>query len=131
MPERVIKYHFFKLYKAPTGFWQGLRDSFTVPSIDQYVAHLERLEGIEITSYHHIPMTDELCVIAVYSGYELTIDMDWDGDLNLTSKLEVPESIFTYVVSHMKNYSKVSYTEEKAAIKRHIKIAKKIREKNS
>ena len=128
MSDKSLNHNFYSLYKPQAGFWKILKSFFTTPSIDQHVAHLEKLKGIKITSFHYVPMSDELRVIATYKGYEFKIEMDWGGDINLTSKPDVPENIFNTLVSHMKSYTKISPKEVKEARKRYIEIAKSNRE---
>lgn len=98
--------------------------SFFMPGVFQYIVHLERLEGLHISSFHYVQMTDELTVEATYKGHQFCVNMAWEGDLYLTASVEVPKKIFTQVCRHMHAYRRVWPLQVLRASKRYAHIAK-------
>lgn len=94
------------------------------PGPIEYAVHLEMLSDIKITRFRYVEMTDEFMLKAIYKGFELSIDMDWGGALNLTASSIVPEEIFSEVCGHMKNYNGLNPIKFILARRRYAKIAK-------
>jgi hypothetical protein len=92
------------------------------PSPLQYAIHMERLAGIQVYSLHYIPMTDDFDVKAQYVGHEVSIGMEWGGDLYLVADAEMPEQSFKELCAHMKQYRRVGIIESNRAKKRHAAI---------
>ena len=92
--------------------------------VEKYFVHLERLEGIEITRFHFVPMTDELSVCFNFHDYEFKVWMDWGGDLVLQTTEDAPIEIFEVLKQQLSNLEPVSSEELEEAKKRYTKIAK-------
>jgi hypothetical protein len=102
----------------------GLLKSLFRPSVFQYVVHLERLDGLRITSFHYVQMLDELEVLANYEGQNFAVSMGPEGDLCLSAADQVPEDLFRRVCQHMQAYRRVWPASVISSSKRYAKIAK-------
>ena len=108
--------------KAPKGIWQTLR-ALLGPGVFEYMAHLERLEGCEISRFHYVPSTDELEVTARYAGHDLRV-WDLEGDLVMAAADDVPVDVFQRACDHLKSYRPVSRADVERAKERYARIAK-------
>jgi len=113
--------HIFTFHNAPSNFLELIKDAFS-PSIFQYIAHFEKLDGLHFESFYYAPVIDELCVMATYSGYEFKIEMAWGGDLDLIAAESVPDKIFETVCNHMKSYRRIGFKELSIAKKRYMQL---------
>ena len=104
----------------------GLLGSLFRPSVFQYIVHLERLAGLQITSFHYVQMLDELEVSAHYQGQDFSVSMGPEGDLYLSAREQVPDDLFLHVCEHMKTYRRVWPALAFSASKRYARIAKSI-----
>jgi hypothetical protein len=111
---------FCRFQGAPTGLLGWLLQ----PNVFQHISHMERLPGLCITSFHHVPPTDELEVSASYRGQCFMVSMAWGGDLYLSATEQVPEDLFHHVCLHMKAYRRVWPLRLLDAGKRYARIAK-------
>jgi hypothetical protein len=110
-------------HRAPTSGFASWIELFK-PGVFQYTAHLERLTDLQITSFHYIPMVDDLAVEAMYKGHQFSINMAWGGDLDLVASVDVPEEIFDEVCRHMRAFRRVWPLQLIRAGKRYERIAK-------
>ena len=47
--------HIFTFHNAPNNFIELIKDAFT-PSVFQYIAHFEKLEGLHLESFYYAPV---------------------------------------------------------------------------
>ena len=73
------------------------------PGFLRYMAHLERLPSIEITSYQLIWAPEDLKVKFMYKTYPFEIDMHF-GDLGVYAEDETPYEVFEEIITHLRNY---------------------------
>lgn len=102
----------------------GVFFSLFRPSPLQYIAHLERLDGLRLQSLHYVSMTDELDVKATYKEHVFSISMAWRGDLDLTASALVPQETFDMVCGHMQRYRRVGFFALTQAKARYARLAK-------
>ena len=91
------------LLRAPSSTFGESLLGWWRPGFLRYMAHLERLPSVEITSYHLIWAPDNLKVSFTYKTFPLEIAMH-DGDLSVFAKDGTPNEVFEEVATHLRNY---------------------------
>ena len=93
----------FLFHKASRTWRELLLSGFWRPGFLRYMAHLERLPTIEITSYRLIWVPEDLKVKFTYKTHPFEIDMNF-GDLSVYAEDETPYEVFEEIITHLRNY---------------------------
>jgi hypothetical protein len=55
----------------------------------------EDLAHVQLASFRYIPAIDDFEANLSYRGHQFALWMDWDGDIALLAKPDVPEELFS------------------------------------
>ncbi len=65
----------------------------------------EDLAQVQLASFRYIPSIDDFEANLAYRGQEFTLWMDWDGDISLHAKSDVPTELFNELCLLLRSHS--------------------------
>jgi hypothetical protein len=78
------------LYKDKARGW-----SWMVEPAVEILLRCEDLAHVQLASFRYIPAIDDFEANLSYRGHQFALWMDWDGDIALLAKPDVPEELFS------------------------------------
>jgi hypothetical protein len=64
----------------------------------------EDLPQVQLASFRYIPAIDDFEASLSYRGHQFGLWMDWDGDIGLFAKREVPEELFSALCDLLRSH---------------------------
>jgi hypothetical protein len=68
--------------------------SWMVQPAVEILLRCEDLAQVQLASFRYIPSIDDFEATLSYRGHPFALEMDWDGDISLHAKPDVPEELF-------------------------------------